>query len=150
MAFVGMLMFQPIAFHLHTTDPEQRNVSAPWLIQNVPTISEALQAGSLHLWQEQPTFLDWHSGKLQGCGSGEAPQTPLPCKHSLTAILPQGPIELEQEDQSCCDLTKKRHWVYNLTLQFWQISPLIIQYKILQPDQATQFDQDRCGIQVLS
>lgn len=108
MAFVGMLMFQPIAFHLHTTDPDQRNVSASWLIQNVPTISEALQAGSLHLWQEQPTFLAWHSGKLQGWGSGEAPQTPLPCKHPLTAILPQGPIELEQEDQSCCDLTKKK------------------------------------------
>lgn len=79
MAFMGKLMFQPSAFHLHTTNPDQRNVSAPWLIQKVLTISEALQGGSLHLWQEQPTVLDWHSGKLQGCGPGEAPQTPLPC-----------------------------------------------------------------------
>lgn len=68
MAFVEKLKFQTIPFHLYTTDPDQRNVSAPWLIQNVPTISEALQAGSLYLWQEQPTVLDWHSGKLQGCG----------------------------------------------------------------------------------
>lgn len=55
MAFMEKLMFQPSAFHLHTTNPDQRNVSAPWLIRNVPTISEALQAGSLHLWQEQPS-----------------------------------------------------------------------------------------------
>lgn len=33
MAFVEKLKFQLIAFHLHTTNPDQRNVSALWLIR---------------------------------------------------------------------------------------------------------------------
>lgn len=64
MAFVEKLMFHPIVFHLHTTNPDQRNVSASWLIQNMPTISEALQAGSLNLGQGRPAVLGWHNAKL--------------------------------------------------------------------------------------
>lgn len=70
MAFVEKMMFHPIVFRLHATNPDQRNVSAP-LIQNMPTISEALQAGSLNSGQGQPTVLGWHTEKLQGCGPGE-------------------------------------------------------------------------------
>lgn len=103
MAFVEKLMFQPSAFHLHTTNPDQRNVSAPWLIRNVPTISEALQAGSLHLWQEQPSpgLAQWETARLwprRGSTDTTAMQT-LSNSHHVT-----------------------RHWVYNPTLQFWQIS----------------------------
>lgn len=64
MAFVEKLMFQPIAFQLYTTDTDQRNVSAPWLIQNVPTISEAPQAGSLNCGRNSPQF--W-AGTVGNC-----------------------------------------------------------------------------------
>lgn len=80
-------MFQPIAFHLCTTNPDQRNVSAPWLIQNVPTISEALQAESLHLWQEQPPVLHW---PRRGCTDTIAMVQTL----SNSAIVSQDPTEL--------------------------------------------------------
>lgn len=68
------------------------------------------------------------------------------------AIVPQGPIELSTRNKNirvAVMIYPKRHEVYNPTLPFWQISPVIIQYKILQPHQATQFDQDRPGILVL-
>lgn len=57
MAFVEKLVFHPVGFHLYSTNPDQRNMSAPWLIQNMPTVSEALQARSLNLGQGQPAVL---------------------------------------------------------------------------------------------
>lgn len=92
-------MFHPIIFDLHTTNPDQRNASAPRLIQNMPTISEALQVGSLNFGLAQPTVLGWHNVKLQGCGPGEGftgtitMQTP-----NNPDISPRGPIEFRNEN----------------------------------------------------
>jgi len=147
-------MFHPIVFHLHTTKPNQRNVSAPWLIQNMLAVPEAPQAGSLHSGQGQPAVLGSHNAKLPGCGTGEGftDPTTMQTPNNL-AVVPWGPIVLSSRHKNiraAVTIFPKRHRVYNPTLPFWHISPVIIQYKIMWSDQATPFDQDRPGILMLS
>lgn len=79
---VEKLMFHPIAFYPHTTNPDQRNVSAPGLVQNRPTISEALQMGLSNLGQGQRRALGWHNAKLQG--QEKISQIPSPCTHPVS------------------------------------------------------------------